>query len=78
MRQQNNKQHFFLPLNMDSNDSAIIALCVIGINVIGFAGNYILHTYFSASTVTKIQQLLKSKPVKEVVADIENLVEKKI
>jgi len=66
------------PGNMDSNDSSIIALCVIGINVIGFAGNYLLHASFSASTVAKIQQLFNSKPVKEIVADIENAVEKKI
>jgi len=70
--------YFFVPGNIDSNDSSIIALCVIRINVIGFAGNYLLHASFSASTVAKIQQVLNSKPVKQVVADIENAVEKKI
>jgi len=46
--------------------------------MIGFVGNYLLHASFSASTVAKIQQVFNSKPVKEVVADIENAVEKKI
>jgi len=60
---------------MDSNDSSIIALCVIVINVIVFAGNYILHASFSASTVAKIKQLINSKPVKAAIGDIENDIE---